>query len=415
MPSMESNIQAGIGDKVVKTIDHILRKAVTFKASDIHIEPCKEYVMIRFRIDGQMVEIGKIESSFLPNIIARIKVTSGMDISERRVPQDGRMSMEINDILYNFRVATLPSMHGENIVLRILDQSAINRTIGDLGFPKDILESFSKSFHRSNGIVFVTGPTGSGKTTTLYAILNELNDGLKNIISIENPIEYELNGITQSQVDYATGLTFEKGIKAMLRLDPDILMVGEIRDKETAKVATESAMTGHLVLSTLHTNESTSAPERLTEMGIEPFLIANSMRSVLSQRLVRKLCPFCTETYKAPKELRERILSYKPKFLMESNNISSDYVWETIQSQELEFYRSHGCDSCNDLGYKGRFPVYELMVVDEEIAAEIVRRESSQELRQLAYKKGMRTLLEDGLKLALGGQTSVEEIFRVIT
>jgi len=377
-------------------------------------EPEKNHITIRLRVDGQLVNIGNIDKPFMKFLVSRIKVMAKMDISENRIPQDGRMNMDLNGSAYAFRVATLPSMHGENIVIRILNQGSISKRIGQLGFPEDILSDFQKAYNVSNGIVLITGPTGSGKTTTLYAILNELNNGEKNIISIENPIEYELPGITQSQVNAQAGMTFDAGLRAMMRLDPDVLMVGEIRDAETAKVATESAMTGHLVLSTTHTNDSTSAPSRMIEMGTEPFLIASTMRAILAQRLVRKLCDECKYAYTPEVEILERILSYRPESLSVSNVDSINQLWSSIQNADVQFYKSSGCEHCKNLGYAGRVPVYELFLPNEETSQLIVQKKNATEVRKASYKHGMRTLLEDALELTIQGYTSIEEVFRVV-
>jgi len=404
-----------LASKAMDAFNLIIEKAIKYHASDIHFEPEQKIILIRFRVDGKMIEVGELPNELVGYLISRIKVISGMNISEKRIPQDGRMSMVVGDKPYTFRVASLPTMYGENIVMRILDQSSITRKVADLGFPQDILENFRQAYTRSNGIIFVTGPTGSGKTTTLYAVLNELNDGESNIISIEDPIEYELPGITQSQVNTAAGMTFHKGLRSMLRLDPDILMVGEIRDTETAKTAVEAAMTGHVVLSTLHTNDSTSAPTRLIEMGIEPFLISSTIRGILAQRLVRKLCPHCKEAYTLSSDVAKRILSYRPDNLTHSNDENIKQLWDLFKkNQQVRLYRNVGCDKCNNLGFKGRVPVYELMLMHEDIAQLIIKKSSSDAIRTAAYQNGMRTLLEDGLRLAIQGSTSIEEVFRVV-
>jgi type II secretory ATPase GspE/PulE/Tfp pilus assembly ATPase PilB-like protein len=401
--------------RVTKLLNKIFSQAISKGASDIHIEPHKSFVMVRFRVDGQMVEIGKIENSLFKFFSSRMKIMSGLDISEKRIPQDGRMSLDIGNNKYAFRVATLPSLHGENIVIRILNESAATKAITDIGIPEDLLSEFKRAYTSPNGIIFVAGPTGSGKTTTLYAVLNELNDGKKNIISIENPIEYEMDGITQSQVSKGTGMTFDAGLRAMLRLDPDVLMVGEIRDAETAKIATEAAMTGHLVLSTIHTNDSTSAPSRLIDMGVQPFLLSSSIRGVLSQRLVKKLCPRCKQQYIPNNELIETITKYKPTHLTDNPNKTVKNLWEALENRsEIIFCKPHGCEECNNLGFKGRLPVYELLTIDDDLAQMIIQKESANEIRKVAYKKGMRTLFEHGLYQAFEGETSLEEIFRVI-
>lgn len=401
--------------KVIKTLNVVLEKAIRYKASDIHIEPGSNEISIRYRVDGRMVNVGKIDKSFYGFFISRIKVMAGMDISEKRIPQDGRMSLEIDENPFTFRVATLPSLHGENIVIRILDQSAIYKEVKDLGFPEDTMKRFTESYTRSNGIILVTGPTGSGKTTTLYAVLNELNDGERNIISIENPVEYELKGITQSQINTQTGMTFALGLRAMLRLDPDVLMVGEIRDAETAKVAIEAAMTGHLVLSTLHTNDASSAAIRMIEMGIEPFLVSNSMRAVLAQRLVRKLCEYCKEDYTVDPDIIDRIISYRPEHLKISTDPVVNKIWDIFDGKKaVQLCRPKGCVECNFLGFKGRKSVYELFSVDDDIEKLIVQKASSHEIRKAAYERGMRTLFEDGLRLVIQQETSIEEIFRAL-
>ncbi len=318
-----------------------------------------------------------------------------MDIAEKRLPQDGRFGLVIDGKAIDFRVATLPTIHGEKIVLRLLEKESILISLEDLGLEQDSLEIFSKSFNKPYGAIMVTGPTGCGKTTTLYAVLNVINSIEKNIITVEDPVEYRLAGCNQVQVSEKAGMTFAAGLRSILRNDPDIVMIGEIRDKETAQISIESALTGHLVLSTLHTNDSASTLTRLTEMGIEPFLTASAVDSVLAQRLARRLCPECKKEYNPEKDIIEKYNLPKKK------------------GKPPTLFKAEGCRACNDTGYKGRLGLFELLLVSEEIEKLCVDRATGDDISNQAIKEGMRTLREDGILKALKGHTSIEEILRV--
>jgi type IV pilus assembly protein PilB len=332
-------------------------------------------------------------------VVSRIKIMGDLDIAERRVPQDGRISVRVSGRSVDLRLATLPGIYGEKVVLRILDTEEAVLNLPELGFLPHSLEPFERSFHRPHGLILVTGPTGSGKTTTLYAALEQLNSAQKNIITVEDPVEYRLSGINQVQINPKAGLTFASGLRSILRCDPDIVMVGEVRDKDTAQIAVESALTGHLVLSTLHTNDAAGALTRLTEMGVEPFLTASAVDCVIAQRLVRKLCDHCKESFRPSSEsLRQ-----------------SGFSAEAIERHgELTLFNAVGCPRCNNTGYKGRMGIYEVMPVTEAVERLIVERKSADELGRVARAEGMVSLRQDGLERVLQGHTSIEEISRVI-
>ena len=379
---------------IVKLVNIILAKAVRDRASDVHIEPQEKDIRVRFRIDGVLHEIMRSPKRVQSAIISRLKIMAGMDIAERRKPQDGRCTLNINKKPVDFRVATLPTVYGERIVLRILEKESILIKLEDLGFLPGTLERFKNSFTKPYGAILVTGPTGSGKSTTLYATLNVLNSPEKNIITVEDPVEYRLRGINQIQINPRAGLTFASGLRSILRCDPDTIMVGEIRDKETASIAIESALTGHLVLSTLHTNDAPSAVTRLTEMGIEPFLTSSAVDCVVAQRLARKLCSHCKEAYKPSSEIKKEL------------NLSPD--------EDITLYRAKGCNKCNDTGYRGRIGLYEVMIVSEAIERLTVERASVEDVKRVAVSEGMLTLRQDGIEKLKKGITSVEEIMRVV-
>ncbi|HSH35082.1 GspE/PulE family protein [Schnuerera sp.] len=373
---------------VVKLINSIVDQAVEMRASDIHIEPWEEDIRIRYRIDGDLHEVMKLSKHSLSALVTRIKIIGRMDIAEKRIPQDGRVETKVRNKEIDMRISTIPTVYGEKIVLRLLDRSNFMFSKSELGFKKENLKLFDKILEQPYGMVLVTGPTGSGKTTTLYAVLKELNKIEKNIITIEDPVEYKLEGINQVQINPKAGLTFANGLRSILRQDPDIIMVGEIRDAETAKIAIRAAITGHLVLSTLHTNDSPSSVVRLIDMGIEPYLVASAVIGVVSQRLVKNLCPNCKVPYEA---------NYSEKSLLGINT-----------EKTISLYKAKGCNNCNN-GYIGRRAIHEVMVVNEEIRKLINEGASTDELRATALKCGMTDLLMNSKELALQGISTLEE------
>lgn len=381
---------------IVKLVNLIINQAVDEGASDIHIEPQEDDMRIRYRVDGVLREIMRSPKKIQAGLISRLKIMSDMNIAERRVPQDGRIGLVVGNRPIDFRVASLPSVYGESIVMRILEKESIMLTLEDLGFFPRTLEVFKAAIDKPYGTILVTGPTGSGKSTTLYATLNVLNVPEKNIMTIEDPVEYRLAGLSQMQVNTKAGMTFAAGLRAVLRGDPDCLLVGEIRDRETALIAIESALTGHLVLSTLHTNDAPSAITRLTEMGVEPFLIASAVDAVLAQRLGRRLCKYCKE-----------------KHTMTAQEVAN-LGFAVDEGKEYEFYKPVGCPRCNNNGYKGRMGIHEVMVMSQALGDLAVKKASSDELMRTAIKEGMSTLREDGFNKALAGVTSLEEVVRVV-
>lgn len=387
---------------IIRLANLIINQAVSDKASDIHLEPQKDGMLVRFRIDGIMVEVMRLPKKVTAPLTSRFKIVANMDIAEKRAPQDNRISATINGKEYDFRVSSLPVVYGEKIVMRVLDKGGIQVGLAKLGFLPENLRQLEDMAQKSYGIVLVTGPTGSGKSTSLYSLLNQSNDGLKNIITIEDPVEYELSGINQCSVNNKAGMTFAAGLKAMLRQDPDVIMVGEMRDEETATIAMEAAMTGHLVFSTLHTNDAPSAPSRLMDMGVEPFLIASSIVGILAQRLVRVLCPNCKEEYTTS---RESLLRYG---FPVPDELGAD------TNGEITLFRPKGCDKCKGTGYKGRSGVHELLVMDDQMRNAILHKAPAHEIRGLAQNAGMRSLQFDALQKILMGSTSVDEVVRVI-
>lgn len=381
---------------IVKIVTTTLMNAFRMKASDIHIEPLETSLRVRFRIDGKLIEVENHPKKLLPAVIARLKVMSGaMSIAEKRMPQDGRIQMRIAGKSVDLRVSTVPTNHGESVVMRILDKSALTLGLPQLGFLSDDEATFKKMLALPDGILLVTGPTGSGKTTTLYACLNEINKPDKKIITVEDPVEYQLSGINQVMVKTDIGMTFAAALRSMLRQAPNIIMVGEIRDKETATIAMNASLTGHLVFSTLHTNDATSTVARLADMGIKRFLIASAVRAVLAQRLVRHLCPSC----KAPVPLTDR----------EMRILGMDRE----RADAATTLGPVGCDKCRGGGYKGRKGIFEIFEIDDEVRNLINNDLSSPELRKRARELGMRTMREDGIRKVLGGMTSAEEVIRV--
>jgi len=375
---------------IIKLINATITKAIKARASDIHLEPFENKLSIRFRVDGVLREVLQYQKNITQMIISRIKIMSKLDISERRLPQDGRISISIGKKEVDLRVSTLPSSFGERVVLRILEKDKTHINLNDLGFSKDTLESFKKGLSKTEGIILVTGPTGSGKTTSLYAGLKEISDRSQNILTIEDPVEYALDGIGQTQVNNKTGLTFAKGLRAILRQDPDIVMVGEIRDKETAEIAIQASLTGHLVLSTVHTNSAVNAITRLRDMGIEPYLLSSSIVYVLSQRLVRKLCNEC------------KVIDEESK----NSNILEKYdIKDPI-------YKSTGCEKCEHTGYKGRLSIGEHILMNEKISELIYKSASENEITEYAYSNNKK-LFENGLLALKDGKTSLSELLRI--
>lgn len=372
---------------IIKLINATIAKAIKARASDIHLEPFENYLSIRFRVDGVLNEILQYQSNISQMITSRIKIMSKLDISERRLPQDGRISISLGKREIDLRVSTLPSSFGERIVLRILEKGATNISLDDLGFNEDILQTLRNSLRKTQGIVLVTGPTGSGKTTTLYSGLKEISNRQQNILTIEDPVEYALEGIGQTQVNTKTGLTFAKGLRAILRQDPDIVMVGEIRDKETAEIAIQASLTGHLVLSTIHTNSAVSAITRLRDMGIEPYLISSSLLYVLAQRLVRRLCDHCKEI-----DLN--------KNLLEPYKLNG------------KAFKPIGCDKCDNTGYFGRVSIGEFIKVDKELNDLIYDSASENKIASHVYKRNS-TLFNNGIEAVSLGLTSLSEILRI--
>lgn len=374
---------------VIKLVDLILRQAIDERASDIHIEPYKDKIVLRYRIDGKLYQIPPPASHLQPAIVSRIKILAKLDIAEKRLPQDGAISAKLENRTVDLRISTIPTVWGEKVVMRILDKGAVPLELTNLGFDTVQLERIRKALTAPYGLLFVTGPTGSGKSTSLYAALHETLDPRKNIITAEDPVEFKIEGINQLAVRSEIGLTFATALRAFLRQDPDIIMVGEVRDLETAQICVRAALTGHFVLSTLHTNDAASAVTRLLDIGIEPFLLTPSLTLIIAQRLARKLCPKCKEPY-------------EPTHIHKNLKFKSDLI-----------YRAKGCDECNHSGYKGRTVVAEVMMIDETIRELIGKRSSYVQIKDAARKAGMDTLFETGLKKVEEGITSVDEILSV--
>jgi type IV pilus assembly protein PilB len=382
---------------IVRLVTAIMTQAVGDRASDVHIEPAEKDVRIRFRVDGVLHEVMHSPKNIQGGLISRLKVMADLNIAERRVPQDGRISMRVGGKQLDLRLATLPTVHGEKVVIRVLDKSQALMRLEDLGFQDESFKQFQSSFKKPYGAILVTGPTGSGKSTTMYATLNILNQEDKNIITVEDPVEYRLAGVNQIQVNPKAGLTFASALRSILRADPDIVLIGEVRDKETAMIAVEASLTGHLVLSSLHTNDAASAVTRLTEMEVETFLVASAIDCIVAQRLARKLCDRCKEAYQPDQ--------YE---LSEAGFPESD--WEDI----TELFRPAGCAACSNTGYRGRFGLYEVMRMTEELERLTVERASSDALKAVAIQQGMVTLREDGLEKTRAGLSSIEEVARVV-
>jgi general secretion pathway protein E len=380
---------------VIRLVNDILFRALQLRASDIHVHPYEAKIQIRYRIDGILYDTLSLNRNVLPLVVSRIKVMAGMDIAERRMPQDGRCSVRLGQREIDLRVSTVPTSYGERSVLRLLDKSSGILTLDQLGLWEDDLKKFDSLLGRTHGIIFVTGPTGSGKSTTLYACLNRINSAEKNVMTIEDPIEYQLEGISQMQVASKKGVTFVNALRHVLRQDPDVIMVGEVRDAETARMAIQSSLTGHLVFSTLHTNDSAGAVSRLLDLGVEPYLVSSSLVAIMAQRLVRRVCPDCKKPNEpAENELRELGLG-------------------DIRPQGSQFFVGTGCDRCFQTGYRGRTGIYELMPINEEIQNLIYKRETAGMVKKAALEAGLQTLRMDGARKVLAGVTTIAEVLRV--
>jgi general secretion pathway protein E len=373
----------------------MLYQAVNQKASDVHVEPFEKDIVVRYRIDGILYNVLNLPKRVQSSITSRVKVMGGLNIAEKRLPQDGRIRIKIAGRDVDIRVSVVPATHGERIVMRLLDKTSTILRLEDIGFSGDKLETFNRLIHSPHGILLLTGPTGSGKTTTLYGALTRINSADKNIITVEDPVEYQIKGIGQIQVNPKINLTFANGLRSIVRQDPDVIMVGEIRDLETAEIAIQASLTGHLVFSTLHTNDSAGAFTRLIDMGIEAFLVSSSVLAIMAQRLVRTLCPHCHETYE-PSDEELKGLSIRR---------------EELEGRKLQ--RAIGCSRCMGTGYSGRTGIFELLVVDEDIRALIMKRTDSSAIKKLAIKHGMLTLRQDGIEKVIHGVTTTEELLRV--
>lgn len=401
----EAEKQKDIDPPVVKIVDTIIEYAQRNKASDIHIETQDEDTVVRFRLDGILHDVVTLPGTLHPNIVTRIKVMSNLRTDDHATPQDGKISFDIGGVNLDLRVSTIPTIEGEKVVIRLLFRDAGNLNLADLGFSDSDLEKVVKAYKRPFGMILATGPTGSGKTTTMYAVIRILNKREVNISTIEDPVEYDLTGINQIQVNRKTDLTFANGLRSLLRQDPDIVLVGEIRDEETAHIAVNASMTGHLVLSTLHTNDAATAVVRFMEMNVEPFMIASTMNLVIAQRLVRKICPICRYSKESTiKELEE-------KYPTASGIIKAQFKGKT----KVRLYEGKGCSACHNTGYTGRIGVYEILSVDEEIRDAIIQRKTTSEIKNMAIKKGMTTMLDDGIKKVYEGMTTIGEVVRVLS
>lgn len=378
---------------VIKFVNYVISNAIREGASDVHIEPRGKSMKTRYRIDGILFEMMQSPMKMHPAIVSRIKIMANLDISERRLPQDGKISVMVGGRAIDLRVSTLPTSHGEKVVIRVLDSKSILRGLEQLGMEPDIMETFARQIKLPHGIMLVTGPTGSGKSTTLYSALSQMDGEKLNISTVEDPVEYELDFCNQVQVKEKIGLTFAAALRSLLRQDPDVIMVGEIRDNETARVAVQAALTGHLVLSTLHTNDAASSVTRLVNIGIDAYLIAASLNGVLAQRLVRKICPNCKEPYETPKQMR--------KFV------------EIAGAKSKELFHGTGCDQCRDSGYLGRVGIYEFLVVDDVFRGTINKDPSVTNMRKAFHKSGCHSLFDDGMMKVKQGLTTIEEVLRV--
>lgn len=391
--------EIGGESNVVKFVDLVLTQGVKDKASDIHFDPQEDGLIVRYRIDGMLQYVTQAPVEMIPEIVSRIKILSNLDISNTRTPQDGRLEYEVSNRPIDFRVATLPSIFGEKVVMRILDNSSTKLGLTDLGFSQVNLDRFRVASHKPYGILLVTGPTGSGKSTTLYAALNEINKPEINIITAEDPVEYQLTGITQVPVKHP--MTFEKVLRTVLRADPDVILIGEIRDRETAEIAMKAGMTGHMVFSTLHTNDASSALTRLGDMGVEPFITGSTVEGIVSQRLVRRLCVKCKEPY-TPLEAEIEGVGFNWE------------MWNNGDFGEVNWHKPVGCKQCNNSGYKGRAAIHEVLLMSDELESAVMKGAKALELHQMAVQEGMISLRDDGLIKAAQGLTTMQEIVRVV-
>jgi general secretion pathway protein E/type IV pilus assembly protein PilB len=394
-----NNLDEGEEDQasIIRFVNQVLKDAIELRASDIHLEPFEDEFRIRYRIDGELQEVPVPAQlkRFQPAIVSRVKILSHLNIAEKRLPQDGRIKVRIDEAEVDIRVSVIPMLHGEAVVMRLLRQNSTLRGLKEIGMNQRELEHFQHVLGLPHGIILVTGPTGSGKTSTLYTALNEINDAVRKIITVEDPVEYQLKGVNQIQVNEKSGLTFARGLRSILRHDPDVILIGEIRDAETAQIAVQASLTGHLVFSTLHTNDAPGALTRLVDMGVEPYLVASSLEAVLAQRLVRVLCPHCKQADNSPTAQQ-----FKVKLGIPAN--------QTI-------FKSVGCRECRNTGFFGRHAIFEWMDTDEEIRQLILKSASTDQIRNAARRGGMRTLAEDGWRLVAAGVTTVEEVLSVTT
>jgi general secretion pathway protein E len=381
---------------VIRLVNQIMTNAMTQRASDIHIEPFESHLKVRYRIDGVIHEVESPPPQLTPAIISRLKLMARLNIAERRLPQDGRIQLRAHGKEIDMRVSTVPTMHGESVVMRLLDKHSVKLDLNTLGFSDDNLRKVQQQLDAPHGVILVTGPTGSGKTTTLYSALTQLNTPENKVLTVEDPVEYELEGINQIQANPKIGLNFADALRSIVRQDPDIIMIGEMRDVETARIAIQSALTGHLVLSTLHTNDAASGITRLMDMGIEDYLLTSTVNGILAQRLVRRLCPQCRESHPVMPEIEQELglRQYQPE-------------------GELRLWHAKGCSACSNTGYKGRSAIHEVLVMDDAIRRRILKHEDAGVLQEQARKGGMRTMYEDGLAKALKGVTTLEEVLRV--
>ena len=383
---------------IIRLVNSLLFRAAKERASDIHIEPMERELLVRFRIDGVLQEIIKPPKRYQNSIVSRVKVMGQLNIAEKRLPQDGRIRIKLAGRDIDIRLSTIPCTFGERIVMRLLDKNTTLLDLTDIGMGVDTMRGMDQVIRRSHGIILVTGPTGSGKTTTLYAALSRINTPDLNILTVEDPVEYQLRGISQMAINPKIGLSFASGLRSFLRQDPDVIMVGEIRDRETAEIAIQASLTGHLVFSTVHTNDAASAITRLVDMGVEPFLVASSLMAVMAQRLVRRVCPHCRESYRpTAEELKEVALT--PEAVARAGN-------PTI-------YRAKGCDACGGTGYRGRTGIYELLLVDDDIRQLTLKNVDSSTIKRTGVQKGMLTLLDDGARKVLAGETTLAEVLSV--